>query len=56
MRCTPALLRVATAGLILAAAPPASAQETQAYPPISARQFVSGSIEVSVSVPFTAGS
>ena len=48
MRCTPVLLRVPTAGLLLAAAPPALAQDEQAYPPISAREFTEGSITVTV--------
>jgi hypothetical protein len=48
MRCTPSLLRVAAPALIaLATVPPALAQEA-AYPPISARQFTDGSIEVKV--------
>ena len=48
MRCTPSVLRVAAPALIaLATVPPALAQEA-AYPPISARQFTDGSIEVKV--------
>jgi hypothetical protein len=48
LRCTPILWRVAAPTLIaLATVPPALAQEA-AYPPISARQFTSGSIRVKV--------
>lgn len=48
MRCTPIWSRLAAPALIaLATVPPALAQEP-AYPPISARQFTEGSIEVQV--------
>ena len=48
MRYAPILSRVAALALIaFAAVPPAPAQEP-AYPPISARQFTDGSIEVRV--------